>query len=75
MCIRDSFINNRLQLDCAGLVDQFVDADASVNAARFSDMGDDLLYYDLLVPVVMGRATLEEAAGDLAEKYRFYFDE
>ena len=52
-----------------------MDADASVNAARFSDMGDDLLYYDLLVPVVMGRATLEEAAGDLAEKYRFYFDE
>lgn len=71
----DNFINNRLQLDCADLVDQFVDADTSVNAARFSDMGDDLLYYDLLVPVVMGRATLEEAAGDFAKKYRFYFDE
>lgn len=71
----DNFINNRLQLDCSDLVDQFVGADASVNAARFSDAGDNLLYYDLLVPVVMGRATLEEAAGDLAEKYRFYFDE
>ena len=71
----DNFINNRLQLDCADLVDRFVDADASVNAARFSDAGDNLLYHDLFVPVVTGRATLEEAAGDLAEKYRFYFDE
>ena len=63
------------ELDCTGLADQLAAAAEQINTARFSGAGNEALEFDVLAYLSTGRATLEEAAGDFAKKYRFYFDE
>lgn len=46
-----------------------------VNTARFSAVGDELLYYEVLGPHMAGQGTLAEAFEAFAHAHRFYFDE
>lgn len=61
--------------DQAELAAPLAAAAERVNTARFSAVGDELLYYEVLGPHMAGQGTLAEAFEAFAYANRFYFDE
>lgn len=54
---------------------QYLAAAEQVDTARFCYLGGRALHGEVVFPVSRGERTLEQAAGDLAETYRYYFSE
>ena len=54
---------------------QYLAAAEQVDTARFCYLGSRALHGEVVFPVSRGERTLEQAAGDLAETYRYYFSE
>lgn len=70
-----SLLNGRLGLDCSVIINQCTIVYNQINKARFCRLEDELLYENVLIPVCTSRTSIEEAAINFSQKYRFYFDE